>query len=130
MCKLPLLMGDAKKGQQSHIPSCIKYIANELVVLGEKFLVGQLNRHCNKRKSSADKKIIDINSLNIILLQLGYNMKPTDTTDLRTWIVNNDCFSNENQDIGEYHDNLDLDVGIFISMLKEYKAKEYKDVNN
>lgn len=75
------------------VPLCIKFLANEMVALGDAFLSQTIDRHSIVNHEDRTRQIIDLNSLTVVMRMLGYYTSLADQAELRTWLLNNGCFA-------------------------------------
>lgn len=103
-------------------PASIKFLANEMLSMGENFMSQTLERHCII-SATTKMKVIDINSILVVLRMLGFNSSQADRAELRTWLLNNRCFA-EGPNFLEKH-IIFIDSKRFVKAMKEYKNEEF-----
>ena len=64
-----------------------------MVSVGEKFIMQQFNRQAVQNTDDRERQDVDINAIVVILRMLGFQCSAADTSELRTWLLDNDCFA-------------------------------------
>ena len=63
--------------------------------VGEHFICQQIDNQCIENPIRVEDEVIpvlDINALEILLRMLGFHASTTDIHELKTWLLDNDCF--------------------------------------
>ena len=95
------------------VPKVVKFIANEMSLLGDTFVQQTLEK--SSVVDENDRILIDFESLVSVLQKLQYICNSEDRTELRVWLFNESLFASKNP---KY---FDMET-IFIDVLKLMEA--------
>jgi len=95
-----------------------------MVAVGERFIMQQIDRQAVVNPDDKTRQDVDINALVVILRMMGFYCSAADTSELRTWLLDNDCLS-AGPDFIEQH-MVFVDRARLINALKRYKKDIYK----
>lgn len=81
---------DDIKLKKSYTPVGIKFLANEMLSVGEKFMIQTIEGQCITHQ--ADGKIMfDLESLLILMRMLGFLSSQGDRAEMKAWFMNKGC---------------------------------------
>ena len=61
-----------------YVPLCIKFLANEMIALGESFLTQTIDRQSVASTEDKSRQVLDLNSVVVVMRMLGYHCSLAD----------------------------------------------------